>query len=140
MFYDELPIWGFIGKVERLPGGGGVKPKERLSLFTHIHFDVLYNGDRVIQVDISTGEGAGGGGALVRCEMGARSKCERASAAAGGRARVAGAAAKTQHRLPAHAHRPPARRPSAHRGHHQRPAGHRQLHVQRRMEGHGHTL
>ena len=63
MFIDKLPIWGFIGKVEKLGAGGkkgaaaaeGEQQKEKLSLFTHIHFDVLYNKDRVIQVDISTG-------------------------------------------------------------------------------------
>ena len=49
MFMDDLPIWGFIGKVER------VAEEEKYSLFTHIHFDIQYNGDRVIQVDISTG-------------------------------------------------------------------------------------
>ena len=65
MFIDSLPIWGFIGKVEKLPGGEegkegeGEEGREKLSLFTHIHFDVLYNKDRVIQVDISTG-GRGG--------------------------------------------------------------------------------
>ena len=70
MFIDKLPIWGFIGKVEKLGAGGkkgaaaaeGEQQKEKLSLFTHIHFDVLYNMDRVIQVDISTGEGEALGG------------------------------------------------------------------------------
>ncbi|PSC72630.1 phagocytic receptor 1b [Micractinium conductrix] len=56
MLIDGLPIWGFIGKVERLPGKAGDKEggSEKLSLFTHIHFDILYNKDRVVQVDIST--------------------------------------------------------------------------------------
>ena len=57
MFIDGRPIWGFIGKVEKLPSEvPGQRDRQKLSLFTHIHFDVLYNGDRVIQVDISTGE------------------------------------------------------------------------------------
>ncbi|KAI7835337.1 hypothetical protein COHA_010761 [Chlorella ohadii] len=55
MFIDGLPIWGFIGKVEKLPSEvPGQRDGQKLSLFTHIHFDVLFNGDRVIQVDIST--------------------------------------------------------------------------------------
>ncbi|KAL4853449.1 Transmembrane 9 superfamily member 3 [Chlorella vulgaris] len=56
MFIDSLPIWGFIGKVEKLGEGGGGKQGggEKLSLFTHIHFDVLHSKDQVIQVDIST--------------------------------------------------------------------------------------
>lgn len=53
MFYDDLPIWGFIGKVEPL-----MKPGEktvlRCYLFTHIHFDFLYNDNRVIEVNVST--------------------------------------------------------------------------------------
>lgn len=57
MLIDGLPIWGFIGKVEKLPSEvAGQRDRQKLSLFTHIHFDVLFNGDRVIQVDISTGE------------------------------------------------------------------------------------
>jgi hypothetical protein len=97
---DDLPVWGFIGKVERVPpkraaalragGGGGQeegggadggdksegagggkeeprgKPHDagafsgagggerRLYLFTHFHFDVGYNGDRVIELNVST--------------------------------------------------------------------------------------
>ena len=53
---DDLPVWGFVGKVERarphglkdglkdgLAGGGAA----RVFLFTHFHFDVAYNGDQV---------------------------------------------------------------------------------------------
>ena len=56
MFYDDLPLWGFLGKVER-PVRAGVSNRasdDRLFLFTHTHFDVLYNGDRVIRIDVST--------------------------------------------------------------------------------------
>ena len=49
MFYDDLPIWGFIGKIEK-----NIHPGDRAQfkyyLFTHIHFDILYNGNRVIEV------------------------------------------------------------------------------------------
>jgi hypothetical protein len=80
---DDLPVWGFIGKVERVPpkklgaaGGEGSgdqasgsreeprgKPhgadsfkegERRLYLFTHFHFDIGYNGDRVIELNVST--------------------------------------------------------------------------------------
>ncbi len=58
MFYDDLPIWGFIGKVEKIMSQPGGKTWEkhdlRYYLFTHIHFDILYNGDRVIEVNVST--------------------------------------------------------------------------------------
>ncbi len=53
MFYDDLPIWGFIGKTEKLMKKGE-KPLLRFYLFTHIHFDILYNDNRVIEVNVST--------------------------------------------------------------------------------------
>ncbi len=36
MFIDGLPIWGFIGKVEKLPSKEGEEEREKLSLFTHV--------------------------------------------------------------------------------------------------------
>lgn len=53
MFYDDLPIWGFIGKVEKILQKGE-KPQLRFYLFTHIHFEILYNDNRVIEVNVST--------------------------------------------------------------------------------------
>ena len=53
MFYDDLPIWGFIGKVEKImtqSSKAWEKHDLKYYLFTHIHFDILYNGDRVIEV------------------------------------------------------------------------------------------
>lgn len=54
MFYDDLPVWGFIGKVQRLPKPGSTDFETRLFLFTHLHFDLAYNDDRVIEINIST--------------------------------------------------------------------------------------
>ncbi|KAE8682003.1 Transmembrane 9 superfamily member 3 [Hibiscus syriacus] len=49
MNYDDLPIWGFIGKVD---SEGKTDPSEyKYFLFKHIQFDVLYNKDRVIEVN-----------------------------------------------------------------------------------------
>ena len=53
MFYDDLPIWGFIGKVEKILRTGD-KPDLKFFLFTHIHFEVLYNNNRVVEINIST--------------------------------------------------------------------------------------
>lgn len=50
----DLPLWGFIGKMERVKPETKDQDAHKLVLFTHLHFDILYNGDRVIQVDIST--------------------------------------------------------------------------------------
>ena len=53
MFYDDLPIWGFIGKSYEEPESDGQSERKFL-LFTHVHFDVLYSGDRVIEINVST--------------------------------------------------------------------------------------
>ncbi|GAB4824702.1 hypothetical protein Ancab_007567 [Ancistrocladus abbreviatus] len=49
MYYDDLPLWGFVGKVEEenfvLDGKG---PK--YYLFSHVQFDVRYNGNHVIEI------------------------------------------------------------------------------------------
>ena len=52
MYYDDLPIWGFIGKIEKILKPGA--PEMRYYLFTHVHFDIAYNGDRVIEINVST--------------------------------------------------------------------------------------
>ncbi|CAA0810689.1 Transmembrane 9 superfamily member 5 [Striga hermonthica] len=49
MYFDDLPLWAYIGKVEHgslaIDGHG---PK--YFLFTHVQFDALYNGNQVIEV------------------------------------------------------------------------------------------
>ncbi|XP_014513493.1 transmembrane 9 superfamily member 3-like [Vigna radiata var. radiata] len=51
MYYDDLPIWGFIGKVDK----EGKDPSDyRYYLYKHIHFDVFYNKDRVIEINVRT--------------------------------------------------------------------------------------
>ncbi|BDA41200.1 Transmembrane 9 superfamily member 3 [Coccomyxa sp. Obi] len=55
MFYDDLPIWGFIGKLEKevvssSPGDSHLKHY----LFTHVHFDIAYNGQRIVEINVST--------------------------------------------------------------------------------------
>ncbi len=50
----DLPLWGFIGKMERVKPDSRDADAHRLVLFTHLHFDIMYNEDRVIQVDVST--------------------------------------------------------------------------------------
>ena len=49
MFFDDLPLWGFIGKLQP-----NEKQEERYMLFTHVHFEVLYNVDRVVEISVST--------------------------------------------------------------------------------------
>lgn len=46
MFYDDLPVWGFIGKVEKI-----VQQKTlKYYLFTHFHFDLSYNEDKLVHM------------------------------------------------------------------------------------------
>lgn len=50
-FDDDIPVWGFIGKVEVTPAvAGDAEVQEgvtRLYLFTHFHFDIGYNKNQV---------------------------------------------------------------------------------------------
>uniref|UniRef100_A0A7I4C5J2 Transmembrane 9 superfamily member n=1 Tax=Physcomitrium patens TaxID=3218 RepID=A0A7I4C5J2_PHYPA len=49
MFFDDLPLQGFVGKMLE------VENKEpRHMLFTHILFEVMYNDDRVIEISVRT--------------------------------------------------------------------------------------
>jgi Endomembrane protein 70 len=52
MYFDDLPVWGFIGKVEKIDKS---MKDHRFSfyLFTHFHFDVQYNNNRIIGIDSS---------------------------------------------------------------------------------------
>ena len=52
MFYDDLPIWGFIGKLEKVSKPSGMEL--RYFIFTHVHFDVSYNADHVVEINVST--------------------------------------------------------------------------------------
>ncbi|CAD5177937.1 unnamed protein product [Musa acuminata subsp. malaccensis] len=51
MYYDDLPIWGFIGKVDK---EGKDLSNDNYYLYRHIHFDILYNNDRVIEITVHT--------------------------------------------------------------------------------------
>nr|XP_034908454.1 transmembrane 9 superfamily member 2-like isoform X3 [Populus alba] len=42
MYVDDLPIWGFLGRVD--------KRQQRYCLFNHIHLNIYYNKDRVIEI------------------------------------------------------------------------------------------
>ena len=45
-------VWGFIGKMEKIIHHG--TSELRYYLFTHIEFDIKYNGDKVIEINVST--------------------------------------------------------------------------------------
>lgn len=53
MSLDDLPIWGFIGKVEKIMRPGE-EAENKYFLFTHVHFEISYNEDRIIEINLST--------------------------------------------------------------------------------------
>lgn len=50
MYYDDLPLWGFLGKLDKDKEQGDAK----YLLFKHIHFDIMYNDNRVIEINVQT--------------------------------------------------------------------------------------
>ncbi|EPS59962.1 hypothetical protein M569_14842, partial [Genlisea aurea] len=52
MYYDDLPIWGFLGKVYK---EDKTDPSDyKYYLFKHLHFEISYNKDRVIEINART--------------------------------------------------------------------------------------
>eukprot|EP00741_Cyanophora_paradoxa_P014285 tig00020780_g13777.t1 len=48
LYYDDLPVWGFIGEIEkRIENGAEVT---KYFLFTHLQFTISYNGPQVIEI------------------------------------------------------------------------------------------
>ncbi|MBA0719753.1 hypothetical protein Golax_007405 [Gossypium laxum] len=48
MYYDDLPFWGFVGKIEE-DSWTLEKKSLKYFLFKHVQFDVLYNGNQIIE-------------------------------------------------------------------------------------------
>mmetsp|Transcript_47439 Transcript_47439/g.151954 ORF Transcript_47439/g.151954 Transcript_47439/m.151954 type:complete len:597 (-) Transcript_47439:85-1875(-) len=58
LFMDDLPIWGFVGEYVTPDGGadgashtGG---QEQIFIYTHKSFDINYNGEQIIQVNLTS--------------------------------------------------------------------------------------
>lgn len=49
MHYDDLPLWGFIGKMED-SNLALEETRPRYYLFKHVQFDALYNGNQIIEI------------------------------------------------------------------------------------------
>lgn len=54
LYYDDLPLWSFIGSVFARRDYTYERIKNKYFLFKHVHFDVAYNEDRVIMVNLTT--------------------------------------------------------------------------------------
>jgi hypothetical protein len=48
MYLDDLPVYGFVGKIEKLVKAKGAAVL-RFYLFTHFHFQILWNEDNIIE-------------------------------------------------------------------------------------------
>eukprot|EP00210_Caulerpa_lentillifera_P004666 g4451.t1 len=44
MYFDDLPLWGFLGRV----GTAG-----KIFLYSYVHFDIMYNEDKVIGLNVT---------------------------------------------------------------------------------------
>ncbi|GLI65979.1 hypothetical protein VaNZ11_009666 [Volvox africanus] len=51
LFMDDLPIWGFVGELKK--DGAGV---EHAYIYTSKRFDISYNKDKIIQVNLTTAD------------------------------------------------------------------------------------
>jgi len=56
LFMDDLPVWGFVGEyvsAETSAAEGGPS-EEQVYIYTHKSFDINYNGNRLIQVNLTS--------------------------------------------------------------------------------------
>mmetsp|Transcript_26103 Transcript_26103/g.57030 ORF Transcript_26103/g.57030 Transcript_26103/m.57030 type:complete len:589 (-) Transcript_26103:1092-2858(-) len=49
LFLDDLPIWGFVGEAKKDKNG-----QEAIYIYTHKAFDISYNKDKIIQVNLTS--------------------------------------------------------------------------------------
>ncbi|XP_016676043.2 transmembrane 9 superfamily member 4 isoform X1 [Gossypium hirsutum] len=50
MYFDDLPFWGFFGKVDNV---GKADPSDcKYYLYKHLVFEIFYNKDRVIEINV----------------------------------------------------------------------------------------
>eukprot|EP00271_Cylindrocystis_brebissonii_P003027 TRINITY_DN1377_c0_g1_i1.p1 TRINITY_DN1377_c0_g1~~TRINITY_DN1377_c0_g1_i1.p1 ORF type:complete len:600 (+),score=132.97 TRINITY_DN1377_c0_g1_i1:226-2025(+) len=58
LFMDDLPIWGFVGetvpseKNDQVAGSGG--SEDQVLIYTHKSFDINYNGEQIIHVNLTS--------------------------------------------------------------------------------------
>ncbi|KAL0534298.1 hypothetical protein IC582_028587 [Cucumis melo] len=49
LYWDDLPVWGFVGKIDEQSWSLD-KQGPKYFLFTHIQFDVSFNGNQIVEV------------------------------------------------------------------------------------------
>ena len=53
MFVDDLPMWGYVGEHEAEDFLLGHTDRSKHYLYTHLHFTVGYNSDKIVTVNVS---------------------------------------------------------------------------------------
>lgn len=53
MFVDDLPMWGYVGEHEAEDFLLGHTDRSKHYLYTHLHFTIGYNGDKIVTVNVS---------------------------------------------------------------------------------------
>eukprot|EP00658_Telonema_sp_P-2_P001788 TRINITY_DN1066_c0_g4_i2.p1 TRINITY_DN1066_c0_g4~~TRINITY_DN1066_c0_g4_i2.p1 ORF type:complete len:400 (+),score=73.32 TRINITY_DN1066_c0_g4_i2:47-1246(+) len=59
LYLDELPVWAMVGEMEQ--SAPPLRPDDQHSrgthrIYTHMKFDIAYNNDRIVQVNLTSGE------------------------------------------------------------------------------------
>lgn len=54
MYLDDLPIWGFLGRFDSEDEDNDPSKATTVYLFKHVQFELLYNGDRIIDVIVQS--------------------------------------------------------------------------------------
>ncbi len=138
MYYDDLPVWGFIGKVEKIIQKSGVA-EYKYYVFTHVDFDIKYQGDRVIEINVLTDPHQVRAAAALCCRRGASRRAD-GPCAAPSRPRLPVLAAPGPGGLTRRRRRA-LRLPSPGGGHQrERGRGQGQVQLQRQVDAHHHLL
>ena len=58
MYMDDLPIWGMVGETSLVPANQNLQEPEevhgKVYIFTHKQFSIAYNGDQIIEVNLTS--------------------------------------------------------------------------------------
>lgn len=52
MYYDDLPIWAFIGRIDI--EGKSIRDEYKYFLFTQLVFEIYFNGNQVVEINVRT--------------------------------------------------------------------------------------
>jgi transmembrane 9 superfamily protein 3 len=56
LYLDELPVWAMVGEVAEADYQSALESKATNMIYTHMKFDIGYNQDRIVQVNLTSKE------------------------------------------------------------------------------------